>query len=155
MQVSLGDLLLFQSLICRAVFPCVLRSMVSRVAKFEHYSMKFEERSDGQYCFVHTWEDNSLLSLCVNVEAPGQRVPHGDLSSLSRVVSSLPTELMPLSVRGLSPSVLRVVSDNRTDGRRFILAREFSTEVFLHCFRVAHQEIFGMLEVNTMIDFLM
>ena len=129
--------------------------MVSRVAKFGHYSMTFEERSDGQYCFVHTWEGNSLLSLCVNVEKLGQRVPHAELSSLSRVVTSLPSGFMPLSIRGMSPSFLRVVSDERSDGRRSILAREFSSEVFLHCYRVAHQAIFGMLEVTTMIDFLM
>ena len=97
--------------------------MVSRVARFGHYSMTFEERSDGQYCFVHTWEGNSLLSLCVNVEKLGQRVPHAELSSLSRVVTSLPSGLMPLSIRGMSPSLLRVVSDERSDGRRFILAR--------------------------------
>ena len=72
--------------------------MVSRVVKFGHYSVTFEERSDGQYCFVRTLEVNPLLSLCVNVEAPGQRVPHAELSSLSQVVSNLPAGLMPISV---------------------------------------------------------
>ena len=51
--------------------------------------------------------------------------------------------------------MLRVMNDERSDGRRFVLAREFSSEMFLHCYRVAHQEIFGMLEVTTMIDYLM
>ena len=89
------------------------------------------------------------------MEKLDQRVPHAELSSLSRVVTILPSGLMPLGIRGMSPFLLRVVSDERSDGRRFILAREFSSEVFLHCYRVAHQEIFGMLEVTTMIDFLM
>ena len=126
--------------------------MVSRVAKFGHYSVTFEERSDGHYCFVRTWEGNSL---CVNVEALGQLVPHTELSSLSRVVSILTSGLIPISIRGVSPSVLRVLSDERSDGRRFILAREFSAEMFLHCYSVAHQEMFGMLEVTTLIDFRM
>ena len=152
--VSIG-FLLFQSLICRALFPKVLQSMVLRVVRFGHYSVTFEERSDGQYCFVRTWEGISLLCLCGNVEAPGQRVPHAELSSLLRVVSSLPSGLMTISIRGGSPSLLRNMGAERSDGRRFIVAREFSSEMFLHWYRVAHQEIFGMLKVTTMIDYLM
>ena len=134
-----------------------MRYVVSRVTKFDHYSVLFEERSDDQYCSVRTVEGISLFNLCVNVQLLGQRVPHAQLSSLSlsRIVISLPAALVPICIRGLSSLVLRVLSDERTDGLRFILAREISSDLFLHLYRVAHQEIFGMLEVTTMIDFLM
>ena len=50
--------------------------------------------------------------------------------SLSRVVSSLPSGSMPVSIRGGSPSLLRVMNDDRSDGRRFIVAREFLQRCF-------------------------
>ena len=146
---------MFQSLICRALFPRVLRFITSRVTAFNCYSVRFEERSDGQYCFVQTWDEETFLDICINVEPLGQRVPRSELSSLSRIVTSLPSSPFPISVRGTGPSVLRVLSDERSDGHRFVYAREFSPEVFLHCYRLAHQEIFGLLEVTTMVDFLM
>ena len=122
---------------------------------FNCYSVRFEEHPDGQYCFVLTWDGNTLLDICINVEPLGQRVPQAELSSLSRIVTSLPSASFPVSIRGVSPSILRILSDERIDGHRFVYAREFSTDVFLHCYRVAHQEIFGLLEVTTIVDFLM
>ena len=116
--------------------------------------MRFEEHSDGQYCFVLTWEGNTLLDICVNYEPLGQRVPQSELSPLSRIVTSLPSAPFPISIRGTGPSVLRVLSDERSDGQQFVYAREFSSDVFLHCYRVAHQEIFGLFEVTIMVDFL-
>ena len=117
--------------------------------------MRFEERSDGQYCFVQTLEEETLLDVCVNVEPLGQRVPQSELSSLSRIITSLSSSPFPISIRGTGPSVLRVLSDERSDGHRFVYARVFSPDVFLHGYRLAHQEIFGRLEVTTMVDFLM
>ena len=146
---------MFWSLICRALFPRVLRSIISRVTAFNCYSVRFEEHPDGQYCFVLTWEGNTLLDICINVEPLGQRVPQSELSSLSRIITSLPSASFPVSIRGVSPSILRVLSDERSDGQRFVYAQEFSADVLLHCYRVAHQEIFGLLEVTTMVDFLM
>ena len=116
--------------------------------------MCFEEL-EGQNCFVRTWNGNDLLEICVNVEPLGQRIPEPELSSLSRVVTSLPSSLLPVSIRGISQSVQPVLSDERSDGYCFVYAREFTAEVFLHCYRIAHQEIFGLLEVTTMVDFLM
>ena len=142
-------------MICRALFPRVLRSIILRVTAFNCYSVRFEEHPDGQYCFVLTWGGNTLLDICINVEPLGQRVPQSELWSLSRIETSLPSASFPVSIRGVSPSILRVLSDERSDGHRFVYAREFSTDVFLHCYRLAHQEIFGLLEVTTMVDFLM
>ena len=113
--------------------------------------MRFEEHSDGRYCFVLTWKGNTLLDICINVEPLGQRVPQSELSHHDKSAFSF---LFPISICGTGPSFLRVLSDERSDGQRFVYAREFSSDVFLHCYRVTHQEIFGLLEVTTMIDFL-
>ena len=94
------------------------------------------------------------MSVCVWVEPLGQHVPKAELSGLSRVVDSTTSCQLPLASHGGSPTLLRVLSDNRVDGRSFVVFREFSEDVFLHCFRLAYQEVFGGLEVTTMIDFL-
>ena len=60
-------------------------------------------------------------------------------------MTSLPSSPFPISIRGTGLSLLGVLSDERSDGQRFVYAREFSADVFLHCYRVAHQEIFGLL----------
>ena len=77
------------------------------------------------------------------------------LAGLSRVVSSLPTSQLPISIRGGSPTLLRVIKENRGDGRHFVYIREFTPEGFLRCCRQAHQDVFGMLETSAMVDFLL
>ena len=99
--------------------------------------MAFEERGGKQLCFVSTWEDNSLLDICVNVEELGQRVPVPELSSLYRVMCSVESDHMPLSIRGGPQSFLRVLSDARTDGRLFILCRECTSDAIMQCYRHA------------------
>ena len=70
-------------------------------------------------------------------------------------MGSVPGNQLPLSIEDASPSVLRVLSDAREDGQQFILSRNFTEEVFLSCYRQAHQEMLGMMEVTAMIDYLM
>ena len=48
---------------------------------------------------------------------------------------------------------MRVLEDNRDDGRRFIVYRGFDEEVFLQCIRLAHQDVFGMVEVTALVDY--
>ena len=107
------------------------------------------------YCIVRTWDEQDLQEVFGRVEALGQRVPRAELSSLARVTDCVMTSQLPLSIHGGSPSLLRVLSDNRIDGRQFVVFKEFTVELFLQCYREAHQHIFGMLEVTTMVYFLM
>ena len=146
---------MFQSLICRALFPRVLRVLFSRIAAFREYSVFFEDHADGLYCIVRTWDEQDLQEICVHVEALGQKVPRAELSSLARVISCVMTSQLPLSIHDGSASLLRVLGDNRIDGRQFLVSKEFTVDLFLQCSREAHQHIFGMLEVTTMVDFLM
>ena len=103
---------------------------------------------------IYRRRGHELFCVCVHVEASGQKVPNSELAGLSRVVDSIVSCPLPMSCQGGSASLLRVLSDNRVDGRQFVLGQEFSEEAFLQCFREAHQEVFGMLEVTSMVDFL-
>ena len=133
----------------------MLRSLFARVDAFKDYSVTFEEHHDGLYCIVRTWDDAELQSICVRVEALGQRVPCAELSCLSRILDSVISCQLPISLQGASPTLTRVLSDNRVDGRTFVMYSEFDTDVFLQCYRQADQAVFGMLEVISMIDFLL
>ena len=141
--------------VCGAVFPRVLRSLFARVAASKEYSIFYVQRDDSLYCFVRTWDDVCLQDVCVRVEAIGQQVPYAELSCMSRIVDSLASCQWPLAIKSGSPSLQRVLNDNRVDGRRFIVCREFTKEVFLQCYREAHQEVFRMLEMTSTVDFLM
>ena len=146
--------MLFYSLICRALFSWVLRLLVARITAFRDYSVFFVD--DGTTCssFVETWDKHELFCVCVLVESSGQKVPVAELAGLSHVVDSTMSCQFSVSCRGGSPSLLQVLSDNRVDGRQFIVCQEFSEETILQCFREAHQEVLGMLEVTSMVDFL-
>ena len=91
----LGYCLLW-ALICRALFPRVLRALNSRIVIFGVYSVPFNELDGNQYCDVRTWKDDALLEVCVHVEPSGRRLPERKLAGLSRVVSSLPTSQLPI-----------------------------------------------------------
>ena len=128
--------------------------MIARVAAFRDYSVFFIDDGMSHSCYVQTWDDHELFCVCVHVEASGQKIPNSELAGLSRVVDSVVSCQLPVSCQGGSASLLRVLNDNRVDGRQFIVRQEFSEETFLQCFREAHQEVFGMLEVTAMVDFL-
>ena len=133
----------------------MLRALVARISAFREYSVCFAEVDGLHKCFVQTFDDHTLMSVCVRVESVGQRVPEAELAGLSRVIDSTASCQMPLSCHGGSPTLLRVFSDTRVDGREFLMYREFDAEVLLYCFRLAHQEVFGGLETTTMVDYLM
>ena len=146
---------MLQALICRALFPKVLRVVVSRISAFRDYSVFFTEDSDLVGCFVQTWYEDSLFSVCIRLEVSGQRVSCAELAGLSRIVGSLPSCQLPLSCQGGSPTLVRVLNDNRVSGRQFIVCRACTEKLFLQCYQEAHQAIFGGLEVTSMVDFLM
>ena len=50
--------------------------------------------------------------------------------------------------------MIRVLGNIREDGRRFVIYQAFSEEVFLQCFRQAHQDVFGLVEVVTIVDYV-
>ena len=133
----------------------MLRVLIARISDFKSYSIVFVDRGGGKQCLVRTWEKHVLLEVCVDVQTAGQRVPLAELSSMSCILGSLPGGQLPLSIEGASPSLLRVLSDAREDGRQFNLSGNFTEEVFLSCYRKAHQEVLGMMEVTAMIDYLM
>ena len=147
---------LFQSLICQALFPRTLRSLVAKVSAFRNYRVFLFEDNETHNCIVQTWDEHELFCVCVHVETSGQCIPIAELAGLSRIVDSLASCQLPVSCQGGSPTLLSVLSENRIDGRQFVHYELFSEEIFMRCcYREAHQEVFGMLEVTTMVDFLM
>ena len=111
--------------------------------------MTIEER-----CYVLCWEGNYLKKVCVGYQSLDLPVPDAELVPLARVVSSVGSQQLPVSIVGGSPSLLRVLGDNRDDGREFLQVRRFNEDVFMQCFRQAHQDIFGMLEVMTAVEYV-
>ena len=83
-----------------------------------------------------------------------QKMPEPELLPLARVASCLEGQQLPVSVLGASPSLIRMLDANRTDDRRFRSWQSFDEEVFLHCFRQSHQDIFGMIEVTTALEYV-
>ena len=103
---------------------------------------------------MRCWEERHLKKVCTGKEPLEQSVPNAELMPLSRIVYSLPTKQLPVSLSGGSPSLVRVLGNVRADGRRFVVYQSFSEEVFLQCSRQAHQDDFGLVEVVTIGDYV-
>ena len=87
-------------------------------------------------------------------QALDQKMPDPELLPLPRVANCLEGQRLPMSVLGASPSLIRVLNTNRTDDRRFLSWQSFGEEVFLQSFRQSHQDIFGMAEVTTALEYV-
>ena len=61
---------------------------------------------------------------------------------------------LPVAIRGCSPLLLRVLSENRSDSRQFVVFQTFDADSFLQCFRQAHQDVLGMVELVTLIEYI-
>ena len=100
------------------------------------------------------WDDKDVKKICVGSESLEQAVLSPELVPLARVVCSLATSRMPMSVLGASPCLVRVLEDNRADGRRFVVFQGFDEEVLFRCILQADRDVFGMVSVTTLVEYL-
>ena len=98
----------------------VLRFVVSSVDQFGVYSLSFESRSDGNYCYANVWEESRLKKICVVVESVDVVMPDVELVPFARMLCSAVERKKPVALHGCSPTLLRVLSDNREDSRGFV-----------------------------------
>ena len=140
-------------MLCQGIVPRVMRAMLRGISSFREYSVQFEKDTFEERCFVLFWEDELLKKVCIGSESLEQPVPYSEVTPLSRFICCLEGEKMPLSILGVSPSLLRVLSDNRKDSRRFIVYQPFVVETILQCIRQSYQDVFGMVEITTVVDY--
>ena len=134
--------------------PRVLPLVLGSVAVFKEYCVHFEKEIDVERCYVVHWEEQHLKTICIVCQSLEQAVPDAELIPFSRFICSMGVPQLPKCIRGCSPSLLRVISDTRSDSRQFVIICEFSEETFLQCIRRAHESIFGMVEVITIVEYV-
>ena len=145
--------MLFQALLCQSLVPQVLRLVLKGVTSFEEYSLWFEKDAEFERCFIVCGVNDVLKKICIGREPLEQCVPRSHLVPLSHLLHCLPIKRLPLSLLDASASLMRVLEDNLDDGRRFIVYRGFDEVMFLLCIRLAHQVVFGMVEVTGLVDY--
>ena len=128
--------------------------MISDVKSFKEYGIQFEKVGNEERCYVHCWEGTYLKKICVSSQTLDQKVPDAELVPLALVVTCFEGKQLPVSILVASPSLVRVLDDKRSDGRSFMMWQSFSEEVFLQCFLQSHQDVFGMLEVTTALEYV-
>ena len=95
------------------------------------------------------WLNISLKRICIGEEPSDQPMPNSELVPVVQFVHSLPNARLPLCIGGANPILIRVIEDNRNDGKRVVVHLQFTEEVFLQCVRQAHHDVFGMVEVTS------
>ena len=133
--------------------PRVLRLVLHGVASFKEYSICFEKDTEFERCFVVCWVNGVLKRICFGRGPLVQGMPRSELVRMARFLHCLPNRQLPLSVLDASASLMRVLEDGHIDGRRVIVYRGFDAEESLQCFRLTHQDVFGMTEVTTLVDY--
>ena len=94
----------------------VLRLVLGSVAIFKECCVHFEMDVDVERCYVVYWEEQCLKKLSVHCQHLDQALPNAELIPLARFICSMGVPQLPMCTRGCSPSLLRVLSDNRSDG---------------------------------------
>ena len=135
---------------CHGLAPRVVRLVLAGASSDKDYSVQFEKDDSCERCYVVFWEDGHLKKVCVGSESLERPMPLSELKPLSRVIESVEGQQLPVAVRGISLSLLRVLGDERADGRRFAIQQSFGENLFLEVFHQAHQDVFGMIEVVTL-----
>ena len=107
--------------------------MISDVQSFKEYGIQVEKVGNEERCYVHCWEGKCLKKICVSSQTSDQKVPDAELLPMAQVVTCFEREQLPVSILGASPSLIGVLDDKRSDGRRFMMWQSFSEEVFLQC----------------------
>ena len=95
-----------------------------------------------------------MKKVCVGSESLERPKPLSELEPMARFVSSVEDERLPVAVRGARLSLLRVLGDERTDERHFIVQQGCSEDLFLEVFHQAHQDKFGMIGIVTLVEFV-
>ena len=131
----------------------MLRFIFRAVNRFKSYSLEFKERTERLFCYVRTWDGVRLKRVCVLLEDHDVRLPHAESQCLSRVKSSVNGSPYPVALAGVSSSVVNCLNAVREDGMVFVPYRAFTCSVFLKCVQQAHQDVFGMLDIITVIDY--
>ena len=116
---------------------------MSGVTSISEYALQFEKDSRVEYCFIIYWDVDKLKKVSVDVQSLDEELPNAELNRRLQMV-----------VRGASPSLMRVLGDTREVSRRFVVYQRFTEEVFLECFQRAHQDVFGMVENGTLVEFI-
>ena len=96
-----------------------------------------------------------MKRVCVLVEDHDVRLHHSELLCLSRVMCSVNGSSYLVALIGGSSSVANCLNSIRDDGMVFVPYRAFTCGVFLTCVQQAHQDVYGMLDIITVIDYLM
>ena len=149
-EIELCILVFSVSVPCSA---CLTRSF-GQHWQFREYSVQYEKDCSVERCFVLYWDDKDVKKICVGCESLEQAVPTPELVPLARVVCSLNTSRMPKTILGVRSCLVRVLEDNRADGRRFVVYQGFDEEVLFRCVLQADQDVFGTVSVTTLVEYL-
>ena len=107
-----------------------------------------------EYCHIVYWEEENLKKICVDSQPLDQKFPDAELIPIARVLCSLEEGPLPVALRGCSSLLLWVLCESRSDLRQFVVSSTFNGDSFLQCLRQAHQDVFGMLEFVTLIEYI-
>ena len=83
------------------------------------------------------------------------RLAHAELLCLSRIMSSVNGSPYPVALVGGSLSVVICLNSSRDVGMVFVPYRAFISSVLLKCVQQAHQDVFGMLDIISVMDYSM
>ena len=143
------------ALVCDALYARVLRFIFGVVNRFKSCILEYKERPEGLFCYIRTWDGVRMKRVCVLVEDHDIRLPRSELLCLSRVMCSVNGSSYPVAFVGGSSSVVTCLNSIRSDGMVFVPYRASTSGVFLNCVQQAHQDVFGMLDIVTVIEYLM
>ena len=103
----------------------MLRVVLGKISLSREYSVEFEKTDGVEYCYVIYWEDYHSKKICADRLSLDQKFPDAELVPIPRAICTIEEQRLPTALRGYSPLLLRVLSENRCDSRQFIVTQGF------------------------------
>ena len=133
----------------------VLRLTLKSIVSFKEYTIQYEKSGTEERFYVLCWKGDYLKNISAGCQSVDLPVPDAELIHLAQVVHCLSLQQFPLSIVGGSPSLLRVLDiTGVTVGSLCVCVQRFNEDVFMLCFRQALQDILGILEVLTAVEYV-
>ena len=117
---------------------------MTNVVSSNAYGLQYEKEGLTEYGFIVYLEGALLKTICVGNQPMEQPLLDSKLLPLCPIVRSLESRHLPLSICGVRPLLLRVLSETREDRQHFVVTQRFVESILLQCFQQAHQNVFGM-----------
>ena len=138
------------------MYPRILSRCLNWARSHGSCSVGFEEEGDKVRVFLHTWDVDTFIRVCVATLDCYSSNPHREVTALGRVVDALGPDVSVASISGGSTILVEAFCEYLGNGYRQKLIEYpvFDLRLFRRCLQRTSSSVFGSLDGLAMTEFI-